>query len=70
MKPLTLQEILQAEIASLGELAGHAAQDTETAGRLCLSFGSDIHSRMIFRRVSCSGFMLKNLCSKRWSTAA
>jgi hypothetical protein len=35
-----------------------------------LSFGSDIHSRMIFRRVSCSGFMLKILCSKRWSTAA
>jgi hypothetical protein len=32
-----------------------------------LSFGSDIHSRMIFRRVSCSGFMLKILCSKRWS---
>ena len=29
-----------------------------------LSFGSDIHSRMIFRRVSCSGFMLKILCSK------
>src|SRR5262249_28013133 len=28
-----------------------------------LSFGSDIHSRMIFRRVSCSGFMLKILCS-------
>src|SRR6266511_4096692 len=25
-----------------------------------LSFGSDIHSRMIFRRVSCSGFMLKS----------
>jgi hypothetical protein len=24
-----------------------------------LSFASDIHSRMIFRRVSCSGFMLK-----------
>src|SRR6266853_100788 len=24
-----------------------------------LSFGSDIHSRMIFRRVSCSGLMLK-----------
>jgi hypothetical protein len=32
-----------------------------------LSFGSAIHSRMIFRRVSCSGFMLKILCSKRWS---
>jgi len=29
-----------------------------------LSFGSDIHSRMTFRRVSCSGFMLKILCSK------
>jgi hypothetical protein len=26
-----------------------------------LSFGSDIHSRMIFRRVSCSGFMLNPL---------
>src|SRR3954452_1944043 len=26
-----------------------------------LSFGSDIHSRMIFRRVSWSGFMLKFL---------
>jgi hypothetical protein len=25
-----------------------------------LSFGSDIHSRMIFRRVSCSGFMSKS----------
>jgi len=35
-----------------------------------LSFGSDIHSRMIFRRVSCSGLMLRFLCSKRWSTAA
>src|SRR5256714_15018345 len=30
-----------------------------------LSFGSDIHSRMSFRRVSCSGFMLKILCVKR-----
>src|SRR3954462_15201544 len=28
---------------------------------LCrLSFGSDIHSRMIFRRASCSGFMFKS----------
>src|SRR6202158_4387166 len=35
-----------------------------------LSFGSDIHSRMIFRRASCSGFMLKILCSKWWSKAA
>jgi hypothetical protein len=26
-----------------------------------LSFGSDIHSRMILRRVSCSGFMLNPL---------
>jgi len=25
-----------------------------------LSFGSDIHSRMIFRRASCSGFMFKS----------
>src|SRR5271167_139914 len=29
-----------------------------------LSFGSAIHSRMIFRRVSCSGRMLKILCYK------
>ena len=31
---------------------------------LCrLSFGSDIHSRMIFRRSSCSGFIVKSLVS-------
>src|SRR5712671_1117997 len=29
-----------------------------------LSFGSDIHSRMIFRRASCSGIMLNILCAK------
>src|SRR5205814_9641597 len=28
------------------------------------SFGSDIHSRMIFRRASCSGIMLNILCAK------
>jgi hypothetical protein len=35
-----------------------------------LSRGSDIHSRMIFRRVSCSGLMLKILCSKAPLAAA
>jgi hypothetical protein len=34
-----------------------------------LSFGSDIHSRMIFRRASCSGFMSKFLWSQPSSTA-
>ena len=29
-----------------------------------LSLGSAIHSRMIFRRIACSGFMLKILCDK------
>ena len=30
-----------------------------------LSLGSDIHSRMIFRRISCSGLMLKILALNR-----
>ena len=30
-----------------------------------LSLGSDIHSRMIFRRISCSGLMLKILALDR-----
>ena len=34
-----------------------------------LSFGSDIHSRMIFRRASCSGFMSKFLEFPPSSTA-
>ena len=34
-----------------------------------LSFGSDIHSRMSFRRVSCSGFMFKILCVRRCQRA-
>jgi hypothetical protein len=33
-----------------------------------LSFGSDIHSRIIFRRVSCSGFMFKIPWSQAWSS--
>jgi len=35
-----------------------------------LSPGSDIHSRMIFRRIACSGLMLKILCYKPRLAAA